>query len=61
MDLLPVGERPAEIANPPVGSYEDSLLGELGPDRARRVEPRGAVGELQLGAVGQDDFHRAGG
>ena len=61
LDPLPVLHRKTKVLSLAVRSDEDGLLGELRPDRARRVEPRGAVGQLELGGVGQQNLHRARG
>ena len=55
---LAVREREAQIARRAVHPREHGLLGELRPDRARSVEAGRAVGELELGGVGEDDLHR---
>ena len=57
LDRLPVGEREPQVLDRAVRAHEHRLLGELRPDRARGVEPGRAVGELELGAVGEDDLH----
>jgi hypothetical protein len=61
LDLLPVLERQAQILHGAVRAQEHGLLGELRADRARGVEPGRAVGQLQLGPVGEDDLHGRGG
>src|SRR6266516_2530398 len=61
LDRLAVIERQPEILDAPVRTYEHRLLGELRTDRARRVEPRRAVGKLEFGVVGKDDFHEDAG
>ena len=61
LDPLAVLEREAQIAYRAVRADEHGLLRELRADRARRVEARGTVGQLELGRVGQHDLHRAGG
>ena len=48
VDLLAVGERQAQILHRAVRAHEHRLLGELRADRARGVEPRGAVGKFEL-------------
>ncbi len=58
LDRGPVGQRQPEVLHPPVEPHEHRLLGELRPDRARRVEAGGAVGELQLRPVGKGHRHR---
>ncbi len=60
-DLLPVRERQAKVSRRAVHADQHSLLGELWTDRARRVESRSAVRELELGGVREHDLHRAGG
>ena len=58
LDRGAVGKRQPEILHPAVEPHEHRLLGELRPDRARRVEAGGAVGELQLRPVGKGHRHR---
>ena len=58
LDRRSVGKRQPEILHPAVEPHEHRLLGELRPDRARRVEAGGAVGELQLRPVGKGHRHR---
>ena len=58
LDAFAVLERQAQILDAAVRTDEHRLLGELRPDRARGVEAGRAVGELELGVVGQDDPHR---
>ena len=60
LDGLAVLERQAQVARRAVHAREHRLLGELRPDRARGVEAGRAVGELELGGVGEDDLHREG-
>ena len=57
LDRLPVLERQAQVLHLAVRANEHGLLGQLGPDRGSRVEPRRAVGKLELGRVGQNDLH----
>ena len=61
LDRLAVPERQPQVVYDAVGTDEHRLLGELRPDRARGIEPRGAVGQLELGPVGEDDLHGRGG
>ncbi len=61
LDALAVGKRQSKIPRRPVHPGENGLLGELRPDRARRIEAAGAVGKLELGGVGEDDLHGARG
>ena len=58
LELGAVRERQPQILRHPVGLDEHRLLGELRPDRAGGVEPARAVGQLELGRVGEDDLHR---
>ncbi len=58
LQLRPVGERQPQILRHAVRLDEHGLLGELRPDRARRVEPARPVGQLELGRVGEDHLHR---
>ena len=53
-----VGERQPQVLRHPVRLHEHGLLGELRADRARGVEAGGAVGQLELGRVGEDHLHR---
>ena len=48
LDLLAVGERQPQVLHRAVRANEHRLLGELGADRTRGVEPRGAVGKFEL-------------
>ena len=48
LDLLTVGERQPQVLRRAVGTDEHRLLGELRADRTRGVEPRRAVGQLEL-------------
>ena len=59
LDLLAVGERQPEVPDAPVRAHEHRLLGELGPDRARSVEPARPVGKLELRVVGKNHPHGA--
>ena len=43
LDPLPVRQRQPQVADGPVRAQEDGLLGQLGADRARRVEPTSRV------------------
>ena len=52
-----VRQRQAEVARLAVDPGEHRLLGELRADRARGVEPARAVGELELGSVGERHVH----
>jgi hypothetical protein len=61
LDLLAVGERQAQVPDVAVRTDEHRLLGELGADRARRVEAVRAVGQLERRAVWKQDVHAAGG
>ena len=61
LDRLAVLEGQPQVVYEAVGTDEHRLLRELRPDRARGIEPRGAVGQLELGPVGQDDLHGRGG
>ena len=56
---LAVGKRRPQVLDRAVRAHEHGLLGELRPDRPRGVEARRAVGELELGPVGEDDLHPA--
>ncbi len=58
LELRAVGQRQPEILRDAVRLHQHRLLGELRPDRARRVEAAGAVREVELGAVGEDHVHR---
>ena len=58
LHMLAVGQREPKVASRPVDAREHGLLGELRPDRARCLETGCAVGELELGRVGEDDLHR---
>ena len=60
-DLLAVRERKTKITRGAVHADEHGLLGELQADRARRVEPRSTVRQLELRGVREHDLHRAGG
>ena len=53
-----VRERQPQVLRHPVRLDEHGLLGELRPDRAGGVEPARAVGQLELGGVGEDHLHR---
>ena len=57
LDLLAVLEWRAQVLDEPVRAHEDGLLGQLRPDRARRVETGGAVGKFELRRIGQYDLH----
>src|SRR5919201_1564254 len=57
LDVLAVLERKPEVAHAPIRAHENGLLGELGADRARGLEPGGAVRKFELLAVGKNDFH----
>ena len=59
LDCLAVRERESQVLHPAVGADEHGLLGELRTDRAGSIEPRRALGQLELGPVGQDDLHGA--
>ena len=61
LDLLAVPQRQPQVLHGAVRTHEHRLLGELRPDRARGVEARRALGQLELGPVGQDDLHGRGG
>jgi hypothetical protein len=52
LDSLPVGEREAQVLDGPVRAQQDRLLGELRPDRPRRVQPGRAVREFEFRCVG---------
>src|SRR4029079_9964008 len=56
LDRLAVLERRARVLHDAVRAHEHGLLGELRPDRARRVEPGGAVGQLERVPVGENDL-----
>ena len=58
LELRAVGERQPQVLRHAVGLHEHGLLGELRADRARGVEAGGAVGELELGRIGEDHLHR---
>ena len=55
-----VVERQAQVARLAVHLHEHGLLRELGPDRARGVEPGRAVGQLEFRSVREDRLHRSG-
>ena len=61
LDLLAVLERQAQVLDLAVRAEQHGLLGQLRPDRARGVEAGGAVGQLELRPVGQEDVHGSGG
>ena len=52
LDLPTVGERQPQVLDVAVRAHEHRLLGELGADGARGVEPRSAFRELELRLVG---------
>ena len=52
-------ERPREVAHLPVLAHGDRGAGQARPDRGGRVGTRRAVGELELGSIGQRDVHRS--
>jgi hypothetical protein len=56
-DPHPIREREAQIGDVAVDAHADRLLRELGPDRARRIEPGCAVREFKLRAIGKDHPH----
>ena len=58
LQLGAVRQRQPQILRHAVGLDEHRLLGELRPDRPGGVETAGAVGQLELGGVGEDDLHR---
>ena len=58
LDRLAVAERQAQVLHLPVRADEHRLLGELRTDRARGVETGRAVGKLELGLIGKDNFHQ---
>ena len=47
----------AKVLDVAVRAHEDGLLGQLRPDRARRVEAGRAVGKFEFRVVGKDDLH----
>ena len=57
LDRRPVGERQPQVLDVPVRADEHRLLGQLRADRARGIEAGGAVLELELLAVGENDLH----
>ena len=57
LDPLPVLERQAQVLDVAVRAHQHGLLGELRPDRARRVEAGRAVGKFEFRFVGKNDLH----
>ena len=57
LDLAAVRERQPQVLDVAVRAHEHRLLGELGADGARGVEPRRAFRQLELRLVGEDDLH----
>ena len=57
LDLLPVVERKAEVADVAVRAHEDGLLGQFRPDRGGRVEAGRAVRKFQFRAIGENHAH----
>ena len=47
LDLLPIGQGKAQVAQVAVHAHADRLLGEPGPDRARSDQPACPVGQLE--------------
>ena len=59
LEPLALREGQAQVARLAVDACEHGLLGELRADGTRRVERRRAVGELELGGVGEHHLHGA--